>query len=63
MIAKTERNKQADAVLAFWELADSVRWFTYHDVFDANTRKHFSEQRFDTAPGRYTQWMTLAELA
>lgn len=39
MIAKTERNKQADVVLAFWELAGAARWFTHNDAFDANFRR------------------------
>ncbi|QBG87170.1 DUF924 family protein [Xanthomonas oryzae] len=61
MIAKTERNKQADVVLAFWELAGPARWFTHNDAFDANVRQHFSEQHFAAARGDYTQWMGRAE--
>ncbi|WP_065466286.1 DUF924 family protein [Xanthomonas bromi] len=61
VIAKTERNKQADVVLAFWELAGSPRWFTHNDAFDANFRQHFSEQHFAAARGDYTQWKARAE--
>ncbi|MBB3800232.1 MULTISPECIES: DUF924 family protein [Xanthomonas] len=61
MIAKTERNKQADVVLAFWELAGSARWFTHNDAFDANFRQHFSEQHFAAARGEYAHWMARAE--
>ena len=61
MIAKTERNKQADVVLAFWELAGEARWFTRNDAFDANVRQHFSEQHFAAARGEYADWMTRAE--
>ncbi|MCC4635086.1 DUF924 family protein [Xanthomonas dyei] len=61
MIAKTERNKQADVVLAFWELAGSARWFTHNDAFDANFRQHFSEQHFAAARGDYADWMARAE--
>lgn len=61
MIAKSERNKQADVVLAFWELAGSSRWFTHNDAFDANFRQHFSEQHFAAARGEYAHWMERAE--
>ncbi|WP_184407762.1 DUF924 family protein [Xanthomonas sp. 3075] len=61
MIAKSERNKQADVVLAFWELAGSARWFTHNDAFDANFRQHFSEQHFAAARGEYAHWMERAE--
>ncbi|NJC48920.1 UNVERIFIED_ORG: uncharacterized protein (DUF924 family) [Xanthomonas campestris] len=61
MIVKSERNKQADVVLAFWELAGSARWFTHNDAFDANFRQHFSEQHFAAARGEYAHWMERAE--
>ncbi|MCC4603800.1 DUF924 family protein [Xanthomonas campestris pv. badrii] len=61
MIAKTERNKQADVVLAFWELAGAARWFTRNDAFDANFRQHFSEQHFAAARGEYAHWLERAE--
>ncbi len=61
MIAKSERNKQADVVLAFWELAGPARWFTHNDAFDANFRQHFSEQHSAAARGEYAHWMEGAE--
>ncbi|KAB7767892.1 DUF924 family protein [Xanthomonas maliensis] len=61
MIARSDRNKQADVVLAFWELAGPARWFTQNDAFDANVRQHFSEQHFAAARGEYTHWMERAE--
>ena len=46
MIAKTERNKQANAALAFWELADPARWFTHNKCVRCQFSKAFQPSAF-----------------
>ncbi len=61
MIAKSDRNKQADVVLAFWELAGPGRWFSRNDAFDANFRQHFLEHHLAAARLDYEEWMSSPE--
>ncbi len=61
MIAKSDRNKQADVVLAFWELAGPERWFARNESFDANFRQHFIEAHHAAARRECEDWLHTAD--
>lgn len=63
MIVRSDRNKRADVLLAFWELAGPARWFTRNESFDANFRQHFLDDHHAAARGEYADWMRDADAA